>query len=79
MKPLPFIYAIVVFSVGAWAVNRVVSAITGRTIEGNLDAASDKVLSFVRPDGGTTTLVVYDSAASDSASVAQAVASSEAT
>lgn len=46
---LPFVYAVTVFGIGSWGLNKVLEKVTGRTLEGNLDAGSEKVVEFVRP------------------------------
>ena len=45
---VPIVVSVATFSVAAWGVNKVVEKVTGRTIEGNLDAASDKVIEFAQ-------------------------------
>lgn len=49
MPLIPFFVSVAVISTGAWVLNKVISTVTGRTIDENLDAAADKVISFVRP------------------------------
>lgn len=43
------------FSVAAWVVNKALTAVTGKSIEENLDAGYDKVLAFVKPAETTDT------------------------
>lgn len=46
---------VVVFGAASWAVDKVLTQVTGRDLGGNLDAGSAKVLDFVRPAAATTT------------------------
>jgi hypothetical protein len=50
MIPLiPLFTSVVIFGTAAWTLNKVLTRVTGRDLEGNLDNAANKVITFVMP------------------------------